>query len=363
MIKLNKIWWYGCGIALALIAYIFIPSNPSGPKLPVQETIYSKAITAVDYQIGKLTVADNGQAYGAIGSWLVSVNAKDVITNIYQFTLPIAAIHITDAGQIIVSTDANPKDMSSHNTIYQSDDKGQSFTLINTLTKGSALWWSISSDKLGNLYIGEYGEHSADVIKQVYRRNASDGQWQVIFNAPLHEEAHIHRVAIDPYSQNLWVSVGDGKANRGLYRSKDQGDTWQKMFDSQSTAVAFTAQGSYWGSDKKNKTSVVRFDAATDKSKQVFVAGKYGNYTGSIYQMVALADGSVLVPIMKYGDRDNVASLWHGNNDNWRLLMEFESSQGSGVDLSSISAPDKSGFVYFNGHKLEVSKLEPLDLD
>ena len=105
---------------------------------------------------------------------------------------------------------------------------------------------SISSDQ-DFLYIGEYGPKQPGLSKNVWRYNVSSGEWKVIFQAPVHSESHIHRVAVDPYTTNLWVTVGDTRKNRGVFMSKDQGVSWTQARDSQATGVAFSADRIYWG--------------------------------------------------------------------------------------------------------------------
>jgi hypothetical protein len=87
----------------------------------------------------------------------------------------------------------------------------------------------------------------------------------------------VHRVAVDPYNGDVWVTVGDGKKNRGTFRSTDGGNTWQKVRVSQATAVVFTADGIYWGEDvTEGEISLThRLDGKTATGFKVANLGKY----------------------------------------------------------------------------------------
>ncbi len=336
--------------------------RPKQPHLPVAEQIFSAAIQPVDYRLQRFVIDNKGQAYGVKGNKLYSINTEtDELNLLYTFDAAILGFHITVNNSFIISTDNNHWSEKAPCHIYESIDKGSSFKQIKTIDGGCALWLSISSDNTGSLYIGEYGPKKPGVSKNVWKRDSATGEWMIIFQAPLDSDAHIHRVAVNPYNQNLWITTGDTRKNRGGFISTDGGTNWQKKLDSQATAVAFTKNKIYWGEDEPDYGGVLTTDYNGDHLAEVFNANNHGNYAGSVYEMLVLSDQSILAPIMKYPDQTSVASLWHGKEQKWKLLMLFESLPGRGKDVSSIAGPDKNGFVLLTGYKINVNRLQPLD--
>ncbi len=330
--------------------------------LPVDEKIYLSAIESVAYQLQRFAIDSQGQAYAVQGNKLFSINTlNDQITQLYEFNAAILGFHITKRNTFVISTDNDHWSERAPCNIYESKDRGHSFEQIKTINGGCALWLSISSDDQGNLYVGEYGPKKPGVSKNVWKREAATGLWSIIFQADVKSDAHIHRVAVDPSTQNIWVTTGDTRKNRGAYVSTDKGTNWQYKLDSQATAVVFANNKIYWGEDRIDYGGIVTTSNLGDAAVEVFNAADRGNYVGSIYEMLLLPDESVLAPIMKYADKNNIASLWYGKDKNWRLLMEFESLPGQGVDNSSIAGPDKNGFILFTGYKLKLTELPEIN--
>ncbi len=332
------------------------------PVIPTAERILTAAIEPVDYQLKQFAIDSKGQAYGVKANRLFSIDTNtDRLQKLYEFDAAIVGFHIGSDDRFVISTDNNHWSEKLPCNIHESLDYGLTFEIIKTISGGCALWLSISSDIKGNLYLGEYGPKMPGMSKNVWKRDAITKQWEIIFQADINSDAHIHRVAIDPNTQNLWVTTGDTRKNRGVYLSIDQGVSWNRKLDSQATAVVFTEDQVYWGEDKIGYGGILATNHLGEDPVEVFNASKQGNYMGSIYEMLLLPDASVLAPIMKYADRDNVASLWHGKNKTWKLLMEFESLPGQGVDNSSIAGPDKNGFVLFTGYKLKLTELPAIN--
>ena len=327
------------------------------PQVPHGVEIFSDAIKPVNYELQRFVVDDHGQAFGTSGNKLYRINSiNDQLIELFEFDASIVGFHITADNQFIISTDNNHWVESVPCKIYASKNNGRDFAIIKQIDGGCPLWMSISSDQ-DYVYIGEYGPKKPNISKNAWRYELNTGKWESIFQAPLESDAHIHRVAVDPYTNNLWITVGDTRKNRGVFLSTDQGKSWKRMLDSQATGVAFLSDKIYWGEDKKNHGRVFSTTKQGRKPVTVFNADEFGNYSGSIYEVVALPDDTLLVPIMKYPDADNVASLWYSDGERWDLLMIFESLPGQGKDTSSIAGPDKNGFVFLTGYKVNWRQL------
>jgi len=325
--------------------------------LPVDTVIHYDGIHAVNYRLRNFANGPDGQVYGSRGAELHRIAGNgEQIELIHRFSEKINGIHVTATGAIVVSTDEDHWNPQEACRIYRSADHGQNFELIRTFFGGSALWWSLASDRAGNIYVGEYGPQQADMSKTVWRLAPAGDDWTVVFRAPNRERVHIHRVAVDPYSDALWVTVGDGDKNHGIYRSRDQGNSWEKVLESQATGVAFTPTAIYWGEDLQDEGRVTRFDRQDARTETVLNASSRGNFGGSIYSLAAGEAGYIYAPMMKYPDQSHAASLWAGKGKEWKLLLQLASTREEGVAVQSIGGPDKDGWLYISGYKIKDLK-------
>lgn len=321
------------------------------------ERIVAEDIFATSYRLNNLILGPDGFVYGTSGNTFFRiVHDGNQIEPLASFADPIVGAHVTSNSVFIVSTDRNYWDPNAPCMIYVSGPKDFKFEVSKEIQGGCALSWSISSDKMGNIFLGEYGPRENDLSKTVWRSSKSGERWVAVFNAEDLQvkdldRTHIHRVAIDPFTDNLWVTVGDGKENRGVYRSADQGLSWTRIIDSQATGIAFSADAIFLGEDVKT-AEITRFDRETEKTKREINLSKEGNYGGSIYDLLIGASGSLFAPTMKYPDQSHIASVWAKISGEWQLLLEAPSEEGKGVGLQTIAGPDQNGWIYVPGYKI-----------
>jgi hypothetical protein len=214
----------------------------------------------------------------------------------------------------------------------------------------------MSSDLNGHIYIGEYGPRENGLSKVVWKSIDRGSNWKRIFSeknieAKNFNGTHVHRVAVDPFTNHVWITVGDGKKNRGIYRSTDGGTSWQYLIDSQATGIAFSSKAIFFGEDKKSG-KVSRYIRQSKKAKQIFNASKNGNYGGSIYDLLIGRLGTLYVPTMKYPDQPHIGSVWARIRNEWKLLIELPSHEGKGIGLETIAGPDVDGWIYIPGYKI-----------
>ena len=142
--------------------------------------------------------------------------------------------------------------------------------------------------------------------------------------------------------------------HRAMLTSGLHGEHWQQVERLQSTAVAFSKEAIFWGQDKKSQPGVLRYDRKTGTYRRWFDPRKQGNYSGSIYDMLLLASGELIVPFMKYPEQSHVAAVWQGRPGQWVQLMQLASVQGRGAGFETIAGPDKDGWVYMRGYQMMV---------
>ena len=99
---------------------------------------------------------------------------------------------------------------------------------------------------------------------------------------------------------------------------------------------------------------MLRYDRETKKFSSWFNPRKQGNYSGSIYDMLLLPSGELIVPFMKYPEQSHVASVWRGRPGEWVRLMQLASAEGKGAGFENIAGPDQDGWVYMRGYQMKV---------
>ncbi len=347
------------GAILAIIVALvwFKTRVPDVPILPVQEQVLLPALTQSNFQLRNLTLGGQGAVYGARRNSLFRIknNGHDAQL-LFTFEHAISAIHERSDGLLLVATDNDHWNPDEPCHVYRSLDGGKQFKRVKTIQAGSLLWWSIDSDQRGYIYLAEYGPQRVGMSKTLWR-SMDDGQhWQAIYQAPDKEKTHLHRIAVDPYTNDLWLTQGDGK-NRLMLHSIDRGESWRQIERLQATAVAFGPKAIYWGKDKKDQPGILRFDRKSERFGNYFEPDDYGNYGGSIYDMMRLPDGRLVIPFMKYPDQTHVASVWLGRDKAWQPILHLKSEKDKGAGMETIAGPDQDGWVYLPGYQFKVSDL------
>jgi len=324
------------------------------PALPVDSKIFSSVLIKSNFSLKNLTLGGQGHVYGSRGKSLYQIidNGKSE-SLLYTFSNKVSAIHVREDGLMIVATDDDHWDPLKPCRVYRSDDGGRSFQQTKAIEGGSVLWWSIDSDSVGRVYLAEYGPQKKGMSKTLWRSDDDGMSWRAVYRAPDEDKIHLHRIAVDPYTDDLWLTIGDG-THRAMLTSSDHGDHWKQVERMQATAVAFAEDAIYWGQDKKSKPGVMRYDRNTGTFTRWFNPRKQGNYSGSIYDMVLLPSGELIVPFMKYPEQSHVASIWQGGEGGWRQVMQLASAEGKGTGFETIAGPDRDGWVYMPGYQMKI---------
>ncbi len=278
---------------------------------------------------------------------------------LYTFPDPVVGIRVMDNNDILVSTDRDHWDPHTPCTIYLSRDNGHTFSPIKTILESGAIWWSMAADRNHNIYIGEYGPKGVDQSKRVWKSPDSGKSWNIIFTAPKVEGVHIHLVAVDPFTQALWVSYGDDRD--GVLVSYDQGQTWNFIVASQPTSIIFTRNYIYFGEDEFQNGAVSVYDKAAGIYKRnSFKSNKFGNYAGPVYDMAIGSTGILYVPFMKYPFLEHKPSLWIGDGEEWNLILECPNAKEAFEGFENIAGPDRFGYIYTYKYKIKDFSSLPL---
>lgn len=310
-------------------------------------------IEAVDYRLRNLALTADGVVVGSRGRDLYRIVGDSVrIEHLADFPAIIQGVHATASGSLLVATDDGPRDPEKPCTIYRAAGADSPWQPVLTLDTATALQWSLASAADGALFVGEYGPKEAGKAYRVFRSLDEGNTWEIVFRAPQRDGVHIHRVTVDPFSGDVWVTVGDGKDNRGAWRSRDRGDTFERVLDSQATGVAFTRDAVYWGEDHRKEGRITRLDRGAGRTVEVLRASRHGPFGGSIYDMTATTDGTVYAATMKYPSQPFTSTLWRGRGWSWELLAELPSAPDGAVAVETIAGPDRDGWIHLPGYRL-----------
>lgn len=321
------------------------PLGDTGKPLPEVE------VRRVSYRLGLFALDPAGQAYGAADRTLYRiVDQGNGIEAVYTFADPIQGLHFLANGYLFVSIDRDRWSPEAPCRIYRSADQGATFQLVKTLRASCALWWSFASDAQNTLYVGEYGPRERGRSKKVWKSVDLGKTWAVAFQAPDVDGVHVHRVAVDPFTGDLWVTNGDGPHGASYRLSAGSGHwLWQRA--SQATSVVFTQEGICWGEDTY-EGALTWYDRRTQTYEKTLRANREGNYGGSIYDLVRGRSGLIYAPMMKYAEQTHHPSLWVGDGQRWKLLLDLGSKEGKFGGFAQISPPDQWGYLYAEGYKI-----------
>ena len=178
-------------------------------------------VTFEDHEYTLYTVDEQGKYYYVERGG--NLHRYDSKTDSWEMDLLIShslirMVHVTANNYIFVGL--------LNGTVYRSINGGKTYTVTHEWQKnGHSREWSIASDEEWVL-LGEYG----DKIKprQVYASDDWGDHWILVYETPEQEGVHIHRVAIDSYTSNWWITGGDYPYRRVLY-SSDYGSHWNEV--------------------------------------------------------------------------------------------------------------------------------------
>ena len=142
------------------------------------------------------------------------------------------------------------------NKLYRSTDGGNSFSLVLSLPDHSyedGFIIAMTEDNNGILYAAEYGSAGGNYYARVWKSTDGGANWSCI---KTFQALHLHNIKCNPYNNWIYVDTGDGSAGDQdrVFRSKDGGQTWQKVIEysedqTRFMAIAFIGNTVFLGND------------------------------------------------------------------------------------------------------------------
>ena len=245
----------------------------------------------------------------------------------------------------------------STNRLYRSIDDGATFSEVLDLERvtNDAMIFTITEDGSGNLYAAEYG---FGIPARVFKSVDDGASWAVSLTA---SSRHLHNVKYNSYNGWLYAitSEPDPYATttqyEEIYRSKDEGITWQKIVDRSATsryvAINFIEDEILIGQDYSGSTQYSDIHSFIDDgiSEPFTPVEVWGNpEPGNIMLSSVTIGGTIYFSTSSENlDNANTKIVSTTNGDDWTIEWESESGIAWAEKyLNTLSDHPRTGMAY-----------------
>lgn len=156
---------------------------------------------------------------------------------------------------------------------------------------------------------------------RVFRSDDGGRTFDVCFAFAPGQVRHVHLIQQDPFDGSLWLGTGDSDAESGLFRSTDNGTSWQEIGRGgqrwRTVGLAFRPDAIWWGTDAgldapKFRNEILRLDRKTGRLDTVQpvqgpVHAVGSTRQGDLLMATGIEDGA--------NEADRRVHLWHGRDD------------------------------------------------
>lgn len=176
----------------------------------------------------------------------------------------------------------------------------------------------------GTIFFAEYLLNpKRDHEISLWRSTDNGMSFHVVKTWPKGDIRHLHFVKWDEYEKCLWLGTGDygenGAENR-LYRSADNGDSWeligQYSQDWRAIGVCFTPDSLLWGTDAGSCPDTVHFIRMDRKTREIEILQ---DFEGPCHGCASYKDGRAFFSTGVEGGENEL--------DNFARLKEWKSGQ------------------------------------
>ena len=194
----------------------------------------------------------------------------------------------------------------------------------------------------GTIFLAEYLMNTKrDHSVRLYRSTDNGENFRVVKEWPIGDVRHLHFVKWDCYEQCLWLGTGDygeGDNECRLYKSLDNGDTWELVGsgsqDWRAIGVCFTKDALLWGTDAGSCPDTVHFVKMNRQTQKLHILA---NFEGPCHGCASYVDGRAFFSTGVEGgenEKDRKARLkeykageivthWQLKKDIWPLLLQY----------------------------------------
>lgn len=195
----------------------------------------------------------------------------------------IQSIYFKDRNTVFIGTSI----LNQPGKLYRTSDL-INFAPVLTTTYNNEFFSNLGISWSGSIiYAGEYKEFSDTtqyVDIYVWKSNDNGSTWNRLLNLTDvigHKVRHVHLAAVDPFTNDVYVTTGDNPNNGTIIFSQDGGSTWKKLvaspwriyhpwfepyaeFDAP-VSVLFSQDYIYFGSDTPNHGIIWRYRRTQDE--------------------------------------------------------------------------------------------------
>ncbi len=235
--------------------------------------------------------------------------------------------------------------------IFRSSDYGHSFTEVAKLThyglgKGRGVMpQGYTTDAQGNIYWGEYWLNPNREEIQLMKSKDGGNSWESVYT--FEDIRHIHAVQYDPYSDAIWVAVGDESKECSIGYSDDGGKSFTKIGSGsqewRAVSLIFTKKYVYWGMDGSSEPKILRWNRTNKEVEKLDTLDSYAFYSTTLDNgtMILSTDGTngeASLWINKDGKSWIKARSWARNRENHHGVIRMISKKNkliiSNINLS-----------------------------
>jgi hypothetical protein len=206
--------------------------------------------------------------------------------------------------------------------------------------------WKMGEDSQGRLFVGEYGGTWSDDCAYIHRSEDGGDTWELVYSCSCR---HVHFVHVDPNTDHVYASIGDGHGRQRLIRSTDGGDSWETLYDedclAQPTGMACTATHRVFGSDCGDICNCL-YRTCDDQAFEI-CAVLDGAFDGYVWDMSGEGNIVVAGTVAKAEEGNEICLLLSSNGGaSWYRAKDF----GVGPTWSGvvdISRFDSEGYGYY----------------
>ena len=298
------------------------------------------------------TSDDNGGSYDFIYNFSTDYPTYSTIKGAYVMPDGNVLAMIYKHGLLYRSTDQN---LSNFTLSLNITDEGVS---LDCALNSSTRFGEMSNDSLGNIYWGVYsvGDMSENCGK-IFKSSNNGTSWDLVYNGT---ERHAHFVQVDPYTDKIYASFGDGIAQKKLIRSDDYGSTWTTLKSGnedgiswQHTAIEFYDGSRIVGEDFiDGSDSRSRIFRTIDDINWIEVFDPIQNGTGFYNGFFKDSNGITYTStctILNSTTEDIYPTAYAtADGINWYTIYKQERNVNGSVCMGQPTFEDVDGYMYFS---------------
>ncbi|MCK4510475.1 hypothetical protein KAW64_01990 [bacterium] len=248
--------------------------------------------------------------------------------------------------------------LSGTGKVHRGLVSGDSLAFTDVLTMqcatGAGSWWYMAEAAAGSLFVGNYAGTVDEHCAAIYR-SSTGAHWSEVYYTA-HLNRHIHVVGVDPWSDEVYASIGDTPVTDArIVHSANYGATWDTVrvgdVRCKPVSIAFSPTRRIWGSDvgtaSSDSTNMIEW--TSDDSAYTAALRLTGDEDNYIWAMGATDQRTIFAGTTgkrASGNDIRMYASWDSGGS-WYTVKEFECT-GNWQGMGWISRKaDNDGFSYY----------------